>query len=102
MTKKPIPPKDFSPHLFWDVDVNTLDLEKHKKWLVKRVLDYGLMKDWQLLHILIGLDEITKCAIEVRDLSEKSMHFIARISNIPINKFLCYTLKQSTPKHWTL
>ena len=102
MSNKNISPKDFSPHLFWDVDVETLDLMKHKKWLVKRVLDYGLMKDWRLLYELIGFDEITMYATQVRDLSEKSMYFISNIANIPINSFKCYIWKQSSPQHWTL
>jgi hypothetical protein len=102
MSEKNISSKDFSPHLFWDVDVESLDLDRHKKWLVKRVLDYGLMKDWRLLYDLMGFEEITHYATQIRDLSEKSMHFISNVSNIPINKFLCYTWKQSNPQHWIL
>ncbi|ALO15585.1 hypothetical protein L21SP5_01946 [Salinivirga cyanobacteriivorans] len=102
MDKQNISPEDFSPHLFWDVDVETLDLTKDKTWLVKRVLDYGLMKDWRLLYELIGFEEISLYATKSRDLSEKSMYFISNVANIPINKFKCYTWKQSNPQHWAL
>ncbi len=47
MNKNNISPKDFSPHLFWDVDVESLDLEQHKLYLIRRVMEYGKLNDWQ-------------------------------------------------------
>lgn len=32
-----------SPHLFWDVDVNSIEFDKHKAYIVQRVLEYGLL-----------------------------------------------------------
>jgi hypothetical protein len=29
------------PYLFWDVDVETLDLKKHAFYIIERVLDFG-------------------------------------------------------------
>jgi hypothetical protein len=46
MSEKNILPKDFSPHLFWDVDVETLDLEKHKTYVIRRAMEYGKLNDW--------------------------------------------------------
>ena len=91
---------DFSKHLFWDIDSKNLDFNKHKKWLVGRVLQYGLMKDWELLCKQFSLDEIVTEALEIRDLDEKSASFLSILSGIPIEKFLCYTIKQSHPPHW--
>lgn len=39
----------FSPHLFWDVAIEDLSLEENRRFIVKRVLEYGLLTDWQLL-----------------------------------------------------
>lgn len=39
----------FSPHLFWDVDVNKIDPSKNKRWFINRILEYGLINDWKLL-----------------------------------------------------
>jgi hypothetical protein len=47
MNKNNISLKDFSPHLFWDVDAETLDLEKHKTYIIRRVMEYGKLNDWQ-------------------------------------------------------
>ena len=46
MDKKDI---KFSEHLFWDVDKNELDMDKHKEFIVERVLDYGFMADRLLI-----------------------------------------------------
>ena len=31
----------FRPELFWDVDPKTIDPEKHAKYIIERILDYG-------------------------------------------------------------
>ncbi|MFW5805447.1 MAG: DUF6922 domain-containing protein [Bacteroidales bacterium] len=46
MSEKNISPKDFSPHLFWDVDVERLDMDKHKLYPILRVMEYGKLNDW--------------------------------------------------------
>ena len=47
--ENPITIADFSPHLFWDVDLEHFDFEKHSSHLIQKVLEYGLKKDWNLL-----------------------------------------------------
>lgn len=92
-----------SPHLFWDVDVNKVDINRNKRWFVNRVLEYGLINDWKLIYDYYGIDKIAKIAkiaMSIRGLSDKSMSFISLLSNIPKEKFLCYTTKQLIPKHW--
>jgi hypothetical protein len=31
----------FRPELFWDVDPSTIDPQKHAKYIIERVLDFG-------------------------------------------------------------
>jgi len=31
----------FRPELFWDVDPKTIDPQKHAKYIIERVLDFG-------------------------------------------------------------
>lgn len=91
---------NFSQHLFWDIDKNKLDFEKSQKFIIQRVLDYGLINDWQIIYNYYGLKKIGEISTTIRDLDKKSISFIATLSNIPRENFLCYTTKQSTPKHW--
>lgn len=89
-----------SPHLFWDVDRSKLDIRRSKKLIVQRVLEYGLLNDWVLINKHLGLREISEIATNLRSLDEKALSFISFLSKIPKEKFLCYTMKQSSPKHW--
>ena len=97
---KQIKINNFSPHLFWDVRINSLHLEKNKKFIIHRVLDYGLLTDWKSLYSYYGIEEIAKNAVKIRDLDKKSASFISTLANISLGKFTCYTTKQLTQKHW--
>mgnify|MGYP001577696491 CR=1 FL=1 len=35
----------FRPALFWDVDVNTIDPQKHARYIIERILDFGNDKE---------------------------------------------------------
>ena len=35
----------FSPNLFWDVDASTIDMDKNKRFIIQRVLEYGIRSD---------------------------------------------------------
>jgi len=91
---------NLSPHLFWDVDKDNIDLEKNKKFIIHRVLEYGLLRDWQFIYSHYGIEDISNTVINIKDLDKKSLSFISLLSKVPKEKFLCYTLMQSTPQHW--
>ena len=92
--------KDLSSHLFWDIDRNSLDVDKDFRFILGRILEYGLMNDWVLLYKYSGINKIASEAKEIRSLDDKSLHFIAQLSGSKLEEFKCYTYKQSMPKHW--
>ncbi len=89
-----------SPHLFWDCDRKRCRWNKHKCFLVGRILDYGLWKDWLILYKKIEISEIGEIAVNLRYLDPRSMAFISTLAKIPVEEFRCYILKQSNPQHW--
>jgi hypothetical protein len=89
-----------SSHLFWDVDRTKLDPEKNKKWLIQRVLEYGLLNDWLIIYKYYGISKIAKIAMQMKELDDKSLSFISLLSDIPKETFLCYTTKHLSPRHW--
>jgi hypothetical protein len=95
MNKKDISPKDFSPHLFWDVDVENLDMDKHKLYLIRRVMEYGKLNDWQLLKSRYSMDEIKNAIMSARSMDPKVISFVAMLTNTPLKSFRCYTNQQS-------
>lgn len=90
----------FSKHLFWDTNRSKLNTEKNKSYIIKQVLEYGLIEDWQLIQSNYGIDEIAKTAKSFRELDKKALSFVSFISQTPIEEFRCYTYQQSIPPHW--
>ncbi len=87
---------EFSPHLFWDVEVENLSWEKNSAFLVQRILEYGKEEDWQLLCKVYSLAEI---ATNLRSLDEVALSFISTIAKVPIQNFRCYTNKSSAQSY---
>jgi hypothetical protein len=90
----------FSSALFWDTDREELDMEKHKAFIIARVLDYGTWDDWRLIRDYYSIEKIKETALNIRSLFPQSLSFIAAVTHTPIQEFRCYTQKQSTPRHW--
>ena len=90
----------FSKHLFWDTNRNTLDLDKNDAYIIKQVLEYGKLKDWNLIKNYYGISYIAEISIKFRSLEKKTLSFISTLSEIPVKEFRCYTYQQSVPQHW--
>ncbi len=91
---------NLSPHLFWDVDTNDVDADKNKSFIIKRVLEYGFLEDWQLINKFYNRDQIIETAIGLRELEPKAFAFMVHFSGKPKDQFRCYTTTQSKVKHW--
>ena len=90
----------FSTYLFWDVKREDLDMEKHSRYLIKRVLEYGMLLDWKMVLQYYGLDRIVELAKTFRDLEPRALAYLCAISRTPKEQFRCYTYQQSNPQHW--
>ncbi len=91
---------DFSKHLFWDINRSKLNFEKNKRTIIKDVLEYGLIDDWNIIYNYYGIDVIAQTMLDIRDLDEKTLSFISLLSNIPQEKFLCYNTRRLNSIHW--
>ncbi len=79
---------EFSPHLFWDVDLKRLSWEKHTAFIVGRVLDYGVGGLAVLLKYF-SIDEIADYASTLRSLTDLSLNFKATIAQKDRSTFRC-------------
>lgn len=92
---------DFSKHLFWDVDLEKFDLDKHKVQMIQKVLEYGRINDWNLLKQYYGLEEIKNVSLNLRSLDAVTLSFVSTIFKIDKSKFRCYKHRQSVENYWT-
>ena len=89
----------FSVNLFWDVDKDSIDLVQNAPYVVRRVLEYGQIGDWNLLREYYGLEKIVNISKELRSLEPRALAFISTISRTPQEQFRCYNTRQSNPEH---
>lgn len=90
----------FSQNLFWDTKLESIDMETNAPYIVQRVLECGKIEDWILLVSYYSIQKITEIATKLRSLEPRALSFISVISSTPLEKFRCYTLQQSSQKHW--
>lgn len=72
---------EFSINLFWDINIQSLDYQKHLAFIIARVLDYGTLQDWKELIRYYPKDQIKDAALQIRSLFPKSLNFIALYLN---------------------
>lgn len=90
----------FSPNLFWDINSNDIDIEEHATFIVQRVLEYGLIEDWNYILSYYGISRILSMALQYRSLDPKALSFISAITKTPKENFRCYTTIQLNQQHW--
>ena len=64
-----------SPHVFWDVEINQIDYEKNAVFIIQRVVQYGLLKDWQLIKSVFGIENLKTYAVQIPQLDDVSLSF---------------------------
>ena len=86
--------------LFWDIDPRNFNIDESAAWIIQRVLEYGTMKDWNILENHFGIDKIVSYAQTLRTLDPVALSFLCFLSGQSKESFLCYRLAQSNPTPW--
>ena len=89
-----------SKHIFWDMNINSIDFQKNSRLVIERVVVYGNLKDWHKLKEFYGLKKIKEEALQIRSLDKKTLNFLSLILNVPLPSFKCYKQLQSINIHW--
>lgn len=92
---------NLSKHIFWDVDVNAIDVEKNAVFIMQRVVQYGLFNDWRILKSELGIDKLKKYAIQIPSIDPISLSFLSNLLNIEKSEFKCYKSKPLNPNFWS-
>ncbi|WMN11296.1 hypothetical protein QYS49_37870 [Marivirga salinae] len=90
----------FSGHLFWDVEIEKINSDKHAPFLIERVLKKGNLEDLNLLSQIFETKKIVSIVKELKNLDPKSANFAHIYFDIPKNEMICYTKNPSQTKHW--
>ena len=79
-----------SKHLFWDVSIDDIDIEKHQKFIIERIVKRGNLKDFRLLLKVFNNEVIIQNIIKIRSLDAKTLVFLSSFFDVDKNKFRCY------------
>lgn len=88
------------PSLFWDMDIQTVDLEKHKAIVIERILTRGRWEEAREMLAFYGKKTVKQVVLEARYLDKYTLAFCCAIFNIPKTEFRCYKLAQLNPQLW--
>ncbi len=89
-----------SKMLFWDMDMEQADMDKYPRHIIQRVLEYGTLEDWRIIHSYYGLDKIVEECKQMRTLDPICLAFICAKSNTKEEEYRCYHTRQSFPTLW--
>jgi len=85
--------KEFSSHMFWDVDISKLDVKRDFEYIIERICVYGLEKDEILMYKLYPIRKIKKVVMNMDFIPSNSLNYISYVLGIKKEKFKCYGKK---------
>ena len=88
-----------SEKIFWDTDVQTMDFEKHKSFIISRVFERGDVPDIRACRHYYSHETISKVLLQTRYLSPVRLAMASAIIGKPQESFRCYSTTQSSPEH---
>ncbi len=92
---------ELSKVLFWDVDYDTIDWEKHAPYVVERIITRGTLEDFREIKNYYGKSKLKRITKQLRYMNDELLYFCSVYFNTPISEFRCYKLQQLSPSHWS-
>jgi len=89
-----------SRSLFWDVDPDTVDPEKHAVLIIERVVTRGSWEEFKTILSFYSKQKVADILTQLRYLEKVTLYFCSTYFNISLKKFKCYILQQSNQSHW--
>ena len=92
--------KFFTKRLFWDVDINSLNVQKDQFFIIERVMNYGLWLDFVELIQFYGKETVRQEIVKSSYLKKDVLNFLCLYLNLKPSQFKCYRRRQLTEPHW--
>jgi len=93
-TMKPV----FDKRIFWDVNLEKMDLDIRANFVIERVFERGDVEDIRQCRRYYGDEKVTHALLSAKYLPLHTIHFASAIIDKPLNQFRCYILRQSNPE----
>jgi len=92
----------FLEKYFWDTDFKKVDKEKHKAYIIAKVLEYGNLEAVRWLLRNYQTRSLIKILAKSRQFTPKVANFWAVYFDIPKNQILCLSksFREMQKSHW--
>lgn len=80
--------------IFWDIDINNLDFENHKKYTIERILQFGRSEHVNWMLKTFSDENIIDAVKSSKNIDRKTANFWSIHYGINRNDIICFT-KQS-------
>ncbi len=77
------------PSLFWDTRLDHIDIEKHARFIIERVITRGTLDDWKTVLKTYGHDRVRSEVLSIRSLDPKSLAYLSVFFNLDESEFRC-------------
>ena len=83
--------KDLLKPIFWDIDIDKLDVMKFKRYTIERIMQYGIIEhvSWMLKNF--ENEDIKETIRTSRLIDERTANFWTIYYNVNRNEILCFT-----------
>ena len=93
---------NLSKTAFWDVNFDSLDIEKNASFIMEKVFNYGLWADQVAIMKYYGDDRIKQEVVKGAYFKKKVLRFLCVIFDLQPSDFICYIRRQAHPICWNL
>ena len=67
----------FRNELFWDININTLNVDKHKHLIIERVIRFGTLREFKELLRIYNFEIIKQKICATKALDPKTSSFVS-------------------------
>lgn len=85
--------------IFWDIDVEKIDVESKKSFIIERVFTRGDVEDIRMCRRYYGDKKISAVLLNAKFLPIKKLYLASAVINKPIEDFRCYKQRQLMKGH---
>lgn len=89
-----------TPHLsatlFWDTDPATIEMDRHKRFIIVRTMERGNMAEVRAIWAYYGAAEIREALLAARHLSPRTLNFFAARFDLNRQEFRAYVADGSS------
>jgi hypothetical protein len=87
-------------HLFWDVNLKEIDLQKSRRFIIERILSRGDLEDLKWASDFYGKELIKNVLINNKSLDAKSQNFWCLYFNVDKSKCIHNQLIKKQSVFW--